>query len=96
LLTSKQRAYLRKLANSMDAILQIGKHGAAPELCEALNEALEARELVKVSVLNNCAEAPKDMVEAICKSTRSECVQLIGKKIVFFRRNRENPMIVLP
>ena len=95
-MTSKQRAYLRKLANPMDAILQVGKQGAAPELCAALDEALEARELVKVSVLNNCADIPKDVAEELIRQTRSECVQLIGKKIVFYRRSRNKPAIKLP
>ena len=95
-MTSKQRAYLRKLANPMDAILQVGKQGAAPELCSALDEALEARELVKVSVLNNCADFPKDVADELIRQTSSECVQLIGKKIVLYRRSRNNPAIELP
>ena len=95
-LTSKQRAHLRKLANPTDAILQVGKQGTAPELCAALDEALEARELVKISVLNNCAELPKDIAETLAQRTRSECVQVIGKKIIFYRRSRTKPMIELP
>ena len=96
MLTGKQRAYLRKLANPLDAILQIGKQGSSPELATALNEAIDARELVKVSVLNNCEEAPREIAEKLSQRTRSECVQVIGKKIVFYRQNKENPVIKLP
>jgi len=86
---------LRKLANNMDAIMQIGKQGAAEEVCRALDEALEARELVKVSVLNNCEAEPKEVAEQLSKKTRSECVQLIGKKIVFYRKSRDKDIDVL-
>ena len=95
MLTSKQRAYLRKLANPIDAILQVGKQGASPELCTALDEALEARELVKISVLNNCDESPGEVAEVLSERTRSECVQVIGKKVVFYRRSKDKPVIVI-
>lgn len=85
MLTSKQRANLRKQAHNVDAIVQIGKHGLSPEVTTALDEALEARELVKVTVLNNCDEPIKNIAESLSERTRSECVQVIGKKIVFYR-----------
>jgi len=95
-LKGKQRAYLRKLANSIDAILQIGKQGTALEVIEAVDEALEARELIKLSVLNNCDESPKEVADALSKATRAECVQVIGKKVVLYRPNPENAVIKLP
>ena len=95
-MTSKQRAYLRKLANPLAPILQAGKQGAAPELTAALDEALGARELVKVSVLNNCPQTPAEVADALGSRTRSECVQVIGKKIVFYRASKNKPVIKLP
>jgi len=95
-LTSKQRAYLRKLANPIDAILQIGKQGTAPEVIAAVDEALEARELIKLSVLNNCDESPRKVADILSKATRAECVQVIGKKVVLYRPHPENPVIKLP
>jgi len=80
----------------MDAVLQVGKQGAAPELAAALDEALEARELVKVSVLNNCGDSPQDIAEMLSSRTKSECVQLIGKKIVFYRRSKTKSVIEFP
>lgn len=96
MLTSKQRAYLRKQANPITAIMQIGKQGAAKELCAAIEEALEARELIKVSVLNNCETPARELAEEIVRQTRAECVQVIGKKIVLYRRSAANPVIELP
>jgi len=84
------------MANPLEAILQVGKQGAAPEVSAALDEALEARELVKVSVLNNCAESVGDIAEALSQRTRSECVQVIGKKIIFYRRAKNKQTIELP
>jgi len=95
-LTGKQRAYLRKLANPLDAILQLGKNGTAQEFVDAVNDALEARELVKITVLNNCPESPREAAEVLSKRTRSECVQVIGKKIVLYRKNPEDPVIKVP
>jgi len=95
-LNSKQRAYLRKLANPIDSIIQVGKQGTAPELVSAVDEALEARELIKLSVLNNCDESPREVADVLSKAARAECVQVIGKKVVLYRPNRENPVIKLP
>ena len=87
-MTSKQRAYLRGLANSIDAIFQIGKNGINDNLLKQLNDALEARELIKGTVLNNCLEDIHDICQTISERTHSDVVQIIGKKIVFFRRRR--------
>ena len=95
-MTSKQRAYLRGLANTMETIMQIGKHGVTPETVEALDEMLESRELVKLNVLQNCDMAPAEAADALSGRTRAETVQVIGRKIVLFRQNREKPGIKLP
>lgn len=95
-MTSKQRAYLRGLANTMDAVLTVGKQGATPEAVTALDEALEARELVKVNLLPSCDTPPRETAEALAGRSRSECVQVIGRKIVLYRRSKQKPVIQLP
>ncbi len=96
-MTSKQRAMLKGLAMTMEPVLQIGKSTLTPELCRAAEEAIEARELIKLSVLNNCTDDPKAMAEELAEATGSEVVQVIGKKIVLYRQARkpENRRIVL-
>ena len=88
-MTSKQRAYLKSLAMTMDPIFQIGKASLTPEVIEGIREAIDKRELVKVSVLKNC-------FEVLAERTRSEVVQVIGKKIVLYKPAKENSKIVLP
>ena len=83
-MTSKQRAYLKGLAMTMDPIFQIGKSSMTPELTNAIKEALDARELIKVSVLKNCFDDPKELAQALAERTRSQVVQVIGKKIVLY------------
>ena len=95
--TSKQRAYLKSLAMTMDPIFQIGKNSLTPELMGAIDEALAARELIKVSVLQNCMDDPKELAEMVAERTRSEVVQVIGKKIVLYREGKDDKKkIVLP
>ena len=94
-ITSKQRAYLKSLAQKIDPILQIGKNGLTPEVTEAIDLALEARELVKISVLQNCLEDPRDIAEMLSARTKSITVQVIGKKIVLYRPAKKNPKITL-
>lgn len=96
MLTSKQRAYLRGLANSIDAIFQVGKAGVTPELTETVNNALEARELVKINVLDNTMLGAKEAAEQLSGRTRSEVVQVIGNKFVLFRQSKTKPTIELP
>ena len=95
-MTTKQRAYLKSLAMTMDPIFQIGKNSMTPELTNAIAEALEARELIKVSVLKNCADDPKELAQMLAERTRSQVVQVIGKKIVLYKPDKKNPKIVLP
>ncbi len=97
-MTSKQRAYLKSISSTYDPILQIGKQSITPEMCEAVSEALSARELIKLSVLKNCADDPGDIATILAERTRSEVVHVIGKKIVLFRQNpkKEDRKIILP
>lgn len=96
-MTSKQRAYLKSLAMTMDPIFQVGKFSVSPELTEAIREALAARELIKISVLQNCADDPRAIAEVIADRTQSQVVQVIGKKIVLYKEGKdEKKRIVLP
>ena len=96
-MTSKQRAYLKGLAMQMEPILQLGKSGLTPENTASVDEALAARELIKISVLQNCLEDPREMAEILAERTRSQVVQVIGKKIVRYREGKnEKKKIVLP
>lgn len=95
-MTSKQRAYLKSLAMTMDPVIHIGKAGVTPELVQSVEEAIEKRELIKLAVLKNCMEDPRAIAEQIAQRTRSESVQIIGKKIVLYRKNRDKPGIKLP
>lgn len=97
MMTSKQRAYLKGLAQTMEPIFQIGKNSLTPENTAAINEALDARELIKVSVLQNCMDDPREIAELAAERTRSQVVQVIGKKIVLYKEGRdEKKKIVLP
>ena len=78
-MTSKQRAYLKGLAMTMDPIFQIGKSSLTPENTAAIAEALEARELIKISVLQNCMDDPNELAQVVAERTRSQVVQVIGK-----------------
>ena len=96
-MTSKQSAYLKGLAMNMEPIFQIGKSSLTPEVTKAVEEALAARELIKVSVLNNCADDPRELAAIVAERTQAEVVQVIGKKIVLYRPGKDNKRkIVLP
>ena len=86
-LTSKQRAQLRGLANSIDTIVHIGKDGLGENLIKQANDALEARELIKCRVLENSEYTVREGAEALAKATRSEVVQVIGTKFVLYRQS---------
>ncbi len=94
---SKQRAYLKSLAMDINPVIQIGKSGITPELTASVKEALDARELIKITVLQNCAEDPDELADTLAGRTRSEVVQVIGKKIVLYKEGKDNrKRIVLP
>ena len=89
-MTTKQRAYLKSLAMTMDPIFQIVKSSMTPALTEAIGEALTARELIKISVLKNCADDPKELAAMIAERTHSQVVQVIGKKIVLYKEGKDD------
>ena len=89
-MTSKERAFLRSKANGIEAIINIGKDGVTPEIVDAIDEALEARELIKVSVLKPCLDDKRDIADTIAGRTRSEVVQVMGRKITLYRWSKKN------
>ena len=95
-MTSKQRAYLKSLASSLDPIFQVGKSSLTPQVTEAIREAFNTRELIKVAVLKNCMDDPREIAEMVAQRTHSQVVQVIGKKIVLYKPDRANPRIQLP
>lgn len=95
-LTSKQRAYLKSLASTLNPIFQIGKSSLTPEITEAIGEAFHNSELIKVAVLKNCMDDPRQIAEALASRTHSTVVQVIGKKIVLYKPDKDKPKIILP
>ncbi len=96
MLTGKQKRYLRSLAHHIDPIFQVGKAGVNPNMIKQLYDALEARELIKVSVLNNSLEDTESAAEKIVSRTHAELVQVIGHTIVLYKESKENKEIELP
>lgn len=94
-MTGKQRAYLRGLANTMDPIFQIGKTGLSDNLVKQLSDALEARELIKITVLETAPDTAKNFSLEIADQTNSTVIQVIGNKITLFRQKKENSRYVL-
>lgn len=95
-MTSKQRAHLKSLASVIDPILQIGKSSLTPEYIEAVREAFNTRELIKINVLKNCLDDPREMAQIIADRSGAEVVQVIGRKIVLFKPDKDKPQIMLP
>lgn len=95
-MTTKQRAYLKSLAMTMDPVYQIGKSALTPEITEGVAEALEARELIKINVLKNCMDDINAIAYTLAERTRSEVVQVIGRKIVLYRESKDKKKIVFP
>lgn len=97
-LTSKERAYLRSLANTMDSIFQFGKGGISENFIKQIDDAIEVRELIKITVLENAEADIKELASEICEKAHCQSVQIIGRKIVFYRQAREKDKrkIVLP
>ena len=96
MLNSKQRAYLRSLANTMKPITQIGKEGVNERFLEQLDDMLNARELVKINILETAGLDAKETANAICSELRAEFVQAIGFKFTIYRKNIEDPKILFP
>ena len=95
-MTSKQRSYLKGLAMNIEPVFQIGKSCLTPEVTEAVREAFNTRELIKIAVLKNCMDDPKEIARTVAERTHSQVVQVIGKKIVLYKPFKENPKIILP
>ena len=95
MITSKQRAYLRGLANNMPAILQIGKGGIGENLIKTVSDALEARELIKLTVLENSMESPKEVANELASSVGADVVGVVGRKIILYRESVNNKRIEL-
>ena len=95
MLTSKQRAYLRGLANTESAIMQIGKGGVSDNLKKTVSDALEARELIKLSVLENCEYTPKETANELAEAIGADVVGVIGRKIILYRESLEHKRIEL-
>ena len=96
MLTSKQRAYLRGLSQSLDTIFQIGKGGITEELCFQVSNALEARELIKLRVLENSSYTARDAAEEIAREIGAEVVSCLGNRFVLYRRSEKKVKIELP
>ena len=95
MLTSKQRAYLRSMANGLDTIFQIGKGGVTDEICRQLDAALEARELIKARVLQNSDYTAKEAANEIAREIGADVVSVIGSKFVLYKESQENKKIEL-
>ena len=95
-MTGKQRAYLRKLANGIDAKYQIGKGNIDNETVDMIEAALKARELIKIKVLENSMLSAREACEEICERTGAYPVQCIGNKFVIYRESVTNKEIVIP
>lgn len=95
-MTSKQRSYLKGLAMNLEPVFQIGKSSVTPENVEAISEVFYTHELIKIAVLKNCTDDPKEIANIVAARTRSQVVQVIGKKIILYKPFKDKPQIVLP
>ena len=95
MLTSKQRAYLRGLATNEPTIMQIGKGGIGDSLIKTVSDALEARELIKLSVLENCEYTTREAADALADATDSDVVGVIGRKVILYRESVNHKKIEL-
>ena len=96
MLTGKQKRFLRSLGNEMEPIVTVGKGGVTESVIASASEALEARELIKGRVLQNCLEEPEEIAQALAQATGAELVQVIGRNFLLYRRSAEKPVIELP
>ena len=94
-MTSKQRAYLRSMANTLETILYVGKDGVTPGTVKEAFDALEARELIKGCVQQGAPLSAREALDSLCTQVGAEPVQCIGRRFVMYKPSRENPRIVL-
>ena len=95
-MTSKQRAYLKGLAMNLEPIFQIGKSSLTPEVTEAIGEAFNTKELIKITVLKNCMDDPNEIAHMLAERRHAQVVQVIGQKIVLYKESKEHKKIELP
>ena len=95
MLNSRQRAQLRGLANSLDTIFQVGKGGVTENTAKQVDDALEARELIKLRVLETSPVSAREAADEIAEKTHSDVVQVIGTRFVLYRESRDNKQIRL-
>lgn len=96
MLTGKQKRYLRSLANTLVPIFQVGKGGVNQNLITQVRDALEARELIKIQILNNCTEDKEEVAQQLVRGAKAELVQIIGHVIILYKESREKKRIELP
>lgn len=96
MLTGKQKRHLRAMGNGMEPILQVGKGGITETVVTQTEETLEARELMKCRVLQNCSDEPKSVAEELAEQVQADLVQVIGRNFLLFRTSKNKPVIVLP
>ncbi|EQB88283.1 RNA-binding protein YhbY [bioreactor metagenome] len=96
MITTKQRSYLRSLANNIEPIFQVGKGGIEENFLKQVDQALEARELIKIKALNNSGITAREASDIICEELGCEGIQAIGSKLVLYRKSSKNPKIELP
>jgi len=96
MITTKQRSYLRSLANTMVPIFQVGKGGIEENFIKQVDQALEARELIKIKTLNNSGITSREASDILCEELKCEGIQAIGSKLVIYRKSSKNPKIELP
>ena len=94
--TSKQRAFLKGLASDLEPVFQIGKQGVSPEVTTAISEVFNTHELIKITVLKNCPYDVKEVAITASERTRSDLVQVIGRKFVLYKPFKDDPKIILP
>ncbi len=95
-LTSKQRAYLKSLAADLDPVFQIGKGSVTPEVIDAISEVFNTHELIKITVLKNCLDDVKEVAITVSERSRSDLVQVIGRRFVLYKPFKDDPKIILP
>ena len=95
-LTSKQRAFLKGLAADLEPVFQIGKSSVTPEVTSAITEAFNTHELIKITVLKNCLDDVREVANTVAERTRSDLVQVIGRKFVLYKPFKDEPKIILP
>lgn len=95
MITSKQRAYLRKLGNPLETIYQIGKGGITPDMLKGISDALERRELIKARTLDNCDMTPREAAEMIAEEVGADVVSVVGSRFVLYRESEKYKTIIL-